>query len=47
MTVAREQPHALAVALNDQAVSAVFDHVDPVFRVRHFGAGRRNAGFEG
>ena len=28
MAVAREQPHSLAVALNDQAIAAMFDLVD-------------------
>jgi len=45
--VAREQPHPVAFALNDQAIAVVLDLVDPVFRVRHLGARRRDAGFEG
>ena len=44
--VAGEQPHALALALDDQPVAVVLDFVNPVFRVRHLGAARRNAGFE-
>ena len=30
VAVAGEQPHALAVALDDQAVAVVFDFMDPV-----------------
>jgi len=47
MAVAGEQPHAFVVALDDQAVAVVLDFVNPVFRVRDLGAGRRNAGFKG
>ena len=47
MAVAGEQPHALAVALNDQAITVVFDFVDPVRADRHLGSGRRDAGFKG
>jgi hypothetical protein len=46
VAVAREQPNALAVALNDQAIAVVLDFVDPVFRFRNLGAGRRDAGLE-
>ena len=38
MAVAGEQPHALAVALNDQAIAVVLDFVDPFRPVRNFGA---------
>ena len=46
VTVAGEQPHALAVALNDQAIAVVLDFVDPLRPVRDFGAAGGNAGFE-
>ena len=31
VTVAREQPHALALALDDQAIAVLFDFVKPVW----------------
>ena len=46
MAVAGEQPHALAVALDDQAVAVVLDFVDPFRPVGDFGAAGRNAGLE-
>ena len=46
MAVAGEQPHALAVALDDQAVAVVLDFVDPFRPVRDFGSAGRNAGLE-
>ena len=42
--MAREQPDALAVALDDQAVAVVLDFVDPFRPVRHLGAAGRHAG---
>jgi len=46
VAVTREQPHALAVALNEQAVAVVLDFVDPLQPVGDLGCFRRNAGFE-
>ena len=46
MAVAGEQPHPLAVALNDQAIAVVLDFVDPFRPVRNFRRLGRNAGFE-
>ena len=37
MAVAGEQPHALAVALDDQAVAVVLDLMDPFRAVRDLG----------
>jgi len=45
MAVAGEQPHALAFALNDQAIAVVLDFVNPFRAVRHLGAAGGNAGF--
>ena len=42
VAVAGPQPHALAVALDDQAVAVVLDFVDPLRAVRDFG--RRGSG---
>jgi hypothetical protein len=39
MAVAGEQPHALAVALDDQPVAVVLDLVDPLRAVRNFRSG--------
>jgi hypothetical protein len=44
---AREQPHAFAVALNDQAIAVVLDFVDPFRAVGNLGATGRNAGVGG
>ncbi len=41
--VASEQPHALALALDDQAVAVVFDFVDPVGPRRNLGSAGRDA----
>jgi hypothetical protein len=41
MPVAGEQPHAVAVALNDQAIAVVLDLADP------FGAVRNLLGMQG
>ena len=46
MAVAREQAHALTVALNDQPVTVVLNFVDPLGPVRVFGSAARDAGFE-
>ena len=46
VAVAGEQPHALAVALDDQAVAVVLDFVKPFRPVGDFGATGRNAGLE-
>ena len=46
VAVAGEQPHALAVALDDQAVAVVLDLVDPFRAVRNLGRAGWNAGFE-
>ena len=46
VAVAGEQPHALALALDDQAVAVVLDLVDPLRPVRDLGAAGRNAGLE-
>ena len=46
VTVAGEQPNALAVALNDQAIAVVLDLVNPFRPVRNLGAAGRNAGLE-
>ena len=46
VAVAGPQPHALAVALNDQAIAVVLDFVDPLGAVGNLGAAGRNAGFE-
>jgi hypothetical protein len=43
MPVAGEQPHAVAVALNDQAIAVVLDFVYPV-RTRHGTSPRASAG---
>ena len=43
---AREQPHPLALALNDQAIAVMLDFVDPFGTVRNFRSLGRNAGFE-
>jgi hypothetical protein len=44
MAVEREQPHALAVALDDQAIAVVLDFVDPFRAVGNF---RRLVGMQG
>ena len=41
-----EQAHALAVALDDQAVAVVLDLVKPVGAVRNLSSARRDAGFK-
>jgi hypothetical protein len=46
MPVAGEQPHAVAVALDDQAVAVMLDFVQPVVGVRHLVGGRRNTRLE-
>jgi hypothetical protein len=47
MTVAGEQPHALVLALDDQAITVMLDFVEPVGAVGDFGSGSRNARFIG
>jgi len=44
--LAGEQPHALANALDDQAITLVLDFVDPRRPVGDFDAAGGNAGFE-
>ena len=44
MAVAGPQPHALAVALDDQAVAVMLDFVDPFRPVRNLRSARRDAG---
>ena len=44
MAVAGPQPHALAVALHDQAIAVVLDFVDPVRAVGNLAAAGWNAG---
>jgi len=46
MAVEREHPHALAVALDDQAIAVVLDFVDPFRAVGNFRRLGRDAGFE-
>jgi hypothetical protein len=47
MTIAGEQPHAIAVAVNEQAEAVVFDFVGPVRgRKDDFAAGRYASGRE-
>ena len=46
VAVAREQPNALALALNNQAVAVVLDFVDPFRSVRKLGAAGRDPGLE-
>ena len=47
MTVSGEQPDALVLALDDQAIAVVFDFVDPIPAGGDFGPAGRDAGFEG
>ena len=47
MAVAGPQPHALAIALDDQAVAVVLDLVNPFRAVGDGLSRRRDAGFEG
>jgi uncharacterized protein YutD len=47
MAVEREQPHAFAVALDDQAIAVVLDLVDPVGTVGDFGATSRQTRLKG
>ena len=44
--VASEQPHALALALDDQAIAVMLDFVDPIRPGRNLGSACRDAGFE-
>jgi len=46
VAVAGEQPHALALALDDQAIAVVFDFVEPVRPGGDFGSAGRDARFE-
>ena len=46
VAVAGEQAHALALALDDQAVAVVLDFVKPVRPGRNLGSARRDAGLE-
>jgi hypothetical protein len=46
VATAREQTHALAVALDDKAVAVELDLVNPFRAVRDLGAAARNAGLE-
>jgi hypothetical protein len=46
VAVAGEQPHALAVALNDNPVAVMFYLVDPLGPVRSFRRLGQNAGFK-
>ena len=46
MAVAGEQPDALAVALNDQAIAVMFDFVDPLGPVRNLCPAGWNAGLK-
>jgi hypothetical protein len=43
MTAARDQPHAIAVALDPQSVPVVLDLVEPIRAAGDFGAACRNA----
>ena len=43
---AREQPHPLALALNDQAIAVMLDFVDPLRPIGNFRRLGRYAGFE-
>ena len=43
IAAARQQSHALALTLDNQAVAVVFNFVKPVRTGRDFGAARRNA----
>jgi hypothetical protein len=47
VTIAGEQAHALAIALDDQAIAVVLDFVDPVRAGRSFGSARRMQGSNG
>src|SRR3954466_7409943 len=44
VATARQQTHALALALNNQAITIMLDLVNPIGPRRHFGAGCRDAG---
>jgi hypothetical protein len=46
MAVAGEQPHALSVALDDQAIAVVLDFVQPVGPGRNLGSAGGQARFE-
>ena len=46
VTIAGEQAHAFAVALDDQAIAVVLDLVNPFPPVRDFGPARRDAGLK-
>jgi hypothetical protein len=44
VAVAGEQPHALALALDDQAIAVMLDFVNPVRARGNLGSAGRNAG---
>jgi hypothetical protein len=44
VAIAREHPHALALALNEQAITVVLDFVKPVGVMGDFGPAGRDAG---
>jgi hypothetical protein len=46
VAVTGEQPHALSLALNDQAIAVVFDFVESSPTLPALGSPSRNAGFK-
>jgi len=46
VTAPCDQPHAITVALQAEAVAVVLDLVEPVRRVRNLGSPRRDAEIE-
>jgi hypothetical protein len=46
MTVARQQAHAVAIAVNNEAEAVIFDFVNPIRTGRHLGAAGRDRGLK-